>query len=247
MPAHLELFFSCLLRHTAWHLLRHIYNLVSQDYSWLIHCLFQRGTRPGVGLSWPQPAASSAEWGNIYSAASCIFQLTLSSVTTQFIPLQVYTPLLNVFLVWPAWQYLHVSPAFLCSRWILPCHSQHYYMEVVFAAPLSGLTPLLLPLCLQLLVLAVLAGRISLNVPPSVWHGEVFLGARKMHFVKCSLLLFLAEMKVSGLWPCLLAGNCRLPPRRLEALWHRSILLSGAGSHPLSVFSGHSHPWADAI
>lgn len=158
--------------------------------------------------------------------ASCIF-----SVTMQFIPLQVHKPSFNVFLVWSAWQYLHISPVFLCSRWILPCHSQHHYMEVVLAAPLSGLTPLLLPLCLQLLVPAILAGRISLDVPPSVWHREVFLGARKRHFVKCSLLLFWAEMKVSGLWPCLLAGNCQLPPRRLEALWHKSILLS----HPLDL------------
>lgn len=39
-------------------------------------------------------------------------------------------------------------------------------MEVVPTAPLSGLAPLLLTLCLQLLVLAVLAGRISLDVPP---------------------------------------------------------------------------------
>lgn len=201
MPEHLWYspwnLLSCLLKHTAWHLLGHIYNLLLQDYSWLIRCLFQCGTRSGVGLSWPQPAANTAEWCNIYSA-SHIFQLTLLSVTTQFIPLQVHKPPFNVFLVWPAWQNLHISPAFLCVHaescpvilstitWGCTCCS-------TFWTGTPAPSPVLEAPCTSSFGWK--------NIPGCAdWHREVFLGAQKRHFVKCSLLLFWAEMKVSGLW-----------------------------------------------
>lgn len=71
----------------------------------------------------------------------------------------------------------------------LLCHSQRRPVEVVPAALLPGLAPLLLPLQLTCISpLAILAGRITLNMPPSVWHKEVFLTAKKRHFVLCILL-----------------------------------------------------------